>query len=128
MFGDLVVAVKTKARDIVRFGERYESIFYNCLFTTDTVIVGPSFHDFIVMGRGKMLGTNVTGFWIFIGAEKQSNLVLATAALQLVIKTNKTKGFYDIKTEAATGVEIITNSYKFGGIEYKVNRSEREKI
>lgn len=86
-----------------------------------------SFTDFVIVGRGKMLGANVTPFWIVRGSDIP-RLILEVAAHDLFIGRKRTKGHYDIDAVSMTATEIITTTFKFNGEKYEAVRTLRESL
>jgi hypothetical protein len=66
-----------------------------------------------------LYGSRSANWWIFKGSASGFRQVFNDSILFVTIKKTKTKGFYDIQTET-TNVNIIRNTWKFDGREYKL--------
>lgn len=80
--------------------------------------------DMVLVGRGPLLGANVTQFWVFrhIGGKCQEVLNEHAHDLNLLPATGK--GLREIELLSATGVSAHTVRLRFDSDRYKVYRDE----
>lgn len=121
----LLESGKTSIADACKLNGR---IINECYEGGKADLNGNDLPDFVIIGRGKMSGANITPFWIFLAAESGSRLVLETAAHDLVIGTKETNGLFDISTASITAVEVISRQFSFNGKEYELIETIREPI
>lgn len=83
--------------------------------------------DLIVKANNPCLfGANIDPFWVFRKSTDGYELVLRVHTLSLEVLDISTRGYRDIRTQAATAKEVLTTMYKFDGNKYKAMRSWRE--
>jgi hypothetical protein len=75
--------------------------------------------DLVVMGTNGMRGANVNPFWVFRRMKEGFQLVLATAAHDLVVLDDKTNGCRDIRIHSMTSNTVVTTTFTFDGKSYQ---------
>ena len=117
-----------KASDIVDSCKADSEALRKCVAGSNINLNGDGYLDLVVMGQGKLLGANVTSFWILLGQKDGYRLVLKTEALQIVVGKKRTNGLLNIDTVAITANTIITSQYVFRRKNYQLVHTIREKI
>ena len=74
--------------------------------------------DLIVKGQSRLLGANVTEFWIFQKSQKGYILVLRIPTHSLSILKNKSNKFRNIRIDKLSAVQLFTEYYRFDGKKY----------
>ncbi|MBS1800097.1 MAG: hypothetical protein JSS95_09755 [Acidobacteria bacterium] len=98
-------------------------------FQASTVhLNSPSEKDLLVIASGKLLGANVTTFWLFMQTPQGTRLVLNAPAHDLFIRSSRTNGHRDVELVALTAIRIMTSKYRFDGTQYRLVKSTDEPI
>ena len=84
--------------------------------------------DLVVMATGSLRGANITPFWVFLNTPRGYRQVLSTAAHGLTVMNTRTRGHRNIRRNAMTAVDVIIETFRFNGREYKSWRYLREPI
>jgi hypothetical protein len=85
--------------------------------------------DLVVVAVNPCLfGANINPFWVFRKTDRGYEAALRVYALALELLKTRTNGFRDIRTSAATAVEVTTTTYTFDGRRYRPRRSRTEPI
>jgi hypothetical protein len=91
------------------------------LFTAAEIDLGTSGDvDLIVEGGPLMAGADNDWFWIVLSAHKNPRIVLFAGGNSFEVLGAKTNGYRDIRSEWASASEVITEIYKFDGVNYKL--------
>ncbi len=88
--------------------------------TAEVHLDGGNEKDFVVIGKGDLLGANVTPFWVIRNSDKGTQLVLAVPAHELRILKSRSRGFKDIWVGAVISGDLSTITYHFDGEKYQV--------
>jgi len=84
--------------------------------------------DLVVMGRGMLLGANVTAFWVFKSVDGAHQLVLRGTASDLEIVKERWNGHSNINlVKVAQGV-IYTTTFRFDGKRYQEFRQSEKEV
>jgi hypothetical protein len=75
--------------------------------------------DVVLVGRGPMLGANITQFWVFCATADGYRLVLKVGAHDLFVTHRTWKGFREIDLLSTTATEVHNVSLRYDGHEYK---------
>jgi hypothetical protein len=79
--------------------------------------------DLLVQGvEPHILGANLVPWWVFHKTPKGHALALTVNTLGLEVLKTKTNGYRDIRTNKATAKEVLTNTYRFDGSTYRVQK------
>jgi len=97
-------------------------------FQASTVSLNGSEKDLLVIANGKLMGANVTTFWLFLQTPQGIKLVFDAPAHDLIIHSSRSKGHRDIELVALTGIRILTSKYRFDGTRYQLVKSTDEPI
>lgn len=85
--------------------------------------------DLVVAAANPCLfGANINPFWVFRNTPQGYKLALSVSTLGLKALNTRTRGFRDIRSDAATGIEVFTTIFKFNGREYRAQRFWRKPI
>jgi hypothetical protein len=82
----------------------------------------------VVAQNGCLLGANIAPFWIFKNNGHAYDLVLTVHAHDLEIASATTMGYRDVVTLSATAIQVISSTYQFDGVEYKLATTTVEKM
>jgi hypothetical protein len=80
------------------------------------------------MGVGPLRGANVVTFWVFCATAHGYDLVLTAPAHDLIVKSARWKGHYNIALMSASARQVSTIVYRFDGKRYAEYKSELETI
>jgi len=89
---------------------------------------GPDKVDLIVMGMGRMRGTENSWFWVVRSARKDPELILFSGADSLEVLDSKTHGYRDIRAVWMSSLETETTTYHFDGHSYQMRNADNFKI
>jgi hypothetical protein len=89
-------------------------------------LAGLNEEDLIVVGSGRLLGANVTPFWIF--DEREMRLLLKARGHDLSIKNSRSKGYKDIEVQEATADRVSHVLFRFNGTGYEQSGVRTERI
>ena len=78
--------------------------------------------DVVLIGKGPLVGANVTQFWILRPTGHGYELLLQATGLVLSIKEGRLNGYRDISVGAATAVQVTTVLFRFDGHRYRAHR------
>jgi hypothetical protein len=110
-------------------GEGPDKIEAAWFVATPMPLRSDSAQDLLVMPANPcLLGANIGPFWIFVSTPKGQKLVLRVDAHSLVLLDSSTKGYRDIRAEAATSSEVTRTVFRFDGKQYRVSRSSKKPI
>jgi hypothetical protein len=117
--------------EMVREATSYDHIdpeeFPAAWFSASMVHLGSSIEeDFVLVGRGPMVGANITQFWVFRATTRGYRLVLQASAHDLIVMNKVRNGFREIELLSATGIAVRTVLLRFDGERYKVVRDKWE--
>jgi hypothetical protein len=82
--------------------------------------------DFVVVGEGKLLGANVTTFWIFRATPHGHELVLTAPAHDLIVMNTRWRGYREIEMSAETAVKFSSVLFRWNGRKYVAFREKSE--
>ena len=99
-----------------------------CFVGAHVSINGDVLDDIAVMAQGKLLGANVTRFWVFLGTADGYRLVLSDTGLELVIGDFAPKGFAKIDIVRMSARRIFVKSFEYSGKEYSLVKEYEEDI
>jgi hypothetical protein len=83
---------------------------------------GASGNDLVVQGEGRLMGANVTEFWVFTETPRGPKLVLKIPAHDLAIRDIESGGYKIIEASAVIAGHVSTLTYKFDGNQYILYR------
>jgi hypothetical protein len=83
---------------------------------------------FIIMGRGKLRGANVTPFWVIKDGQEGPEILLRTTALEIGIKGTGTGRVADVYSISATANHIDTTLYRYREGTYQAIQTKSEPI
>jgi hypothetical protein len=89
---------------------------------------GPSEIDLIVVAGGRLIGANVTTFWVLRPTAEGYKCVLTVAAHDLTVKSSRSNRLRDIRVEKATAVDLVSTLYRFNGKQYEVFETKTKPI
>jgi hypothetical protein len=105
-----------------------ETIPSSWFLASEVHLSSASEKNFVVIGRGPLLGANVTTFWIFRPRDHRYELVLKAPAHTLVVKNTRSNGYRDIQLLSATAVTESTVLCRFGAGTYRPSVKSLEPI
>jgi hypothetical protein len=79
---------------------------------------GEAASDLVVQGEDRLLGANVTTFWVFLQTPSGPKLVLTLPAHDLTIMPTRWHGYRKIAAAAATAVRAWSTTFCFDGSRY----------
>jgi hypothetical protein len=89
-------------------------------FSASEVHLGSAQENYlVVVGRGPMLGANITAFWIFRSTKNGYEEVLSDRAHDLIVLNGMWKGHRKIELFSATGISVHTVLLRFDGGRYR---------
>jgi hypothetical protein len=89
---------------------------------------GPDEVDLIVVGMGRMRGTENSWFWVVRSARKDPELILFSGGDSLEVLDGKTHGYRDIGVVWMSSLETETTVYRFDGNHYQMRQADNFKI
>jgi hypothetical protein len=89
---------------------------------------GPQENDLLVIANNKLMGANVTTFWLFMQTPNGVKLVLTAPAHDLFIKSSRSHGHRDIKMVGMTAIRIMSVTFRYDGNHYQKSSSSDEPI
>lgn len=84
--------------------------------------------DLIVIGLGRMRGTENLWFWVVRSARKYPEVILFGGGDSLEVTDQKTHGYKDIGIVWMSSLETETTVYQFDGMSYKMRTANNFKI
>jgi len=91
-------------------------------------LAGVGERDLVVIGKGPVLGANITTFWLFRPTASGFELLMNAPAHTLIVKNARTKGYKDVELLAGTAVTVSTVLCKFNGKIYVPSRKTLKAI
>jgi hypothetical protein len=91
-------------------------------------LAGPDEKDLIVEAEGRLVGGNVTNFWIFRLLPDGPQLVLNGPAHDLIVLRRRKGGLREIELESATSIKLQKVMLRFNGTRYVVFKDRTEDI
>lgn len=82
--------------------------------------------DLVLVGRGPMLGANITWFCVFRPSANGHELFFDGRAHDLIVTNTVSNGYREIQMLSATGASIHTVLFRFDGKRYRVYRDRWE--
>jgi hypothetical protein len=89
---------------------------------------GPDEVDLIVIGMGRMRGTDNSWFWVVRSARKYPEIILFSGGDSLEVLDSKTHGYRDIRAVWMSSLETETTTYHFDGHSYQMRNADNFKI
>ena len=89
---------------------------------------GPQENDLLVIANNKLMGANVTTFWLFTQTPKGMKLVLTAPAHDLFIKSSRSHGHRDIHMVKMTGARILSTTFRYDGNQFRESSSSNQPI
>jgi hypothetical protein len=84
--------------------------------------------DFVILGRGCLMGTNIGSFWMVEKSPHGFRVVLAWASHDLDILPRKTHGRHNLRSVSVTANTISTTICKFDGQKYVAIKRDLEPL
>lgn len=84
--------------------------------------------DLVVIGLGRMRGTENLWFWVVRSARKNPEVILFSGGDSLEVTDKKTHGYKDIGVVWMSSVETETTVYQFDGMFYRMRTANNFKI
>jgi hypothetical protein len=84
--------------------------------------------DLVVIGMGRMRGTENSWFWVVRSARKDPELILFSGGDSLEVLDGKTHGYRDIGVVWMSSLETETTVYRFDGNHYQMRQADNFKI
>ena len=79
--------------------------------------------DLVVQAKEPSLfGANMGPFWVYRNTGKGYGLVLRADALTLEVLPGRTRGFRNIRTQAASARQVFTRDFRYDGLAYRAAR------
>jgi hypothetical protein len=84
--------------------------------------------DFMIFGRGCLMGANIGSIWIVEKTPQGLRVILKLASHDLTILPTKTRGYHDLRSVSATANTISTTTWKFSGEKYVSTKRDLEPL
>ncbi len=89
---------------------------------------GPDEVDLVVIGLGRMRGSENRWFWVVRSARKNPEAILFSGGDSLEVTDRKTHGYDDIRVVWMSSLETETTVYQFNGAVYQMRNADNFKI
>lgn len=124
-----ILAADEMVRDAASFNHIAPEDFPEAWFSASAVHLGSANEqDLILVGRGPMLGADITQFWVFRATTREYRLVLQAGAHDLIVLNKVRNEFREIELLSATASAARTVPLRFDGERCKVVRDNWESI
>jgi hypothetical protein len=119
MIRQLLVADES-VKDLARYEKIRPEDFPDSWFSASAVhLSSKALEDVVLVGRGPMLGANITQFWVFCAIPDGYRLVLQAGAHDLYVTRRVWNHYKEIDLFSATGIAVHNVSLRYDGQEYK---------
>jgi hypothetical protein len=96
--------------------------------TTEIHLDGNEQPDFVILGRGCVMGANIDPIWIVEKTPQGFRVILNCASHDLTILPTKTHGYHDLRSVSASANTISITTWKFDGQKYVPTKRDLEPV
>jgi hypothetical protein len=114
MNDEIVVRSESCMKKIVILGQTPSSLF----MASEAHLDGTQQSDFVILGKGCLLGANIAPFWIVRRTSDGFRIILSWVSHDLDILPTKTHGYHDVRLTSATANTLSTVVCSFDGQKY----------
>jgi hypothetical protein len=101
---------------------------YSLFVATEIHLAGAQQPDFVIVGRGCLMGANIGPIWIVEETPQGFRVILKLASHDLAILPAKTRGYHDLRSVSTTANTISTTIWKFNGQKYVPTKMDLEPL